>query len=84
MESHLLEELRESQCKIAALTAERQDLERLLQASDHERQLIAYEIHDGLVQHLAAALMHLQAYDHLKDFQPDKSTNEYDAAMANL
>ena len=42
------------------LQQERRTLQHLLQASDHERQLIAYEIHDGLAQQLAAAIMNLQ------------------------
>ena len=37
----------------AALERERRTLKHLLQSSDHERQLIAYEIHDGLAQYLA-------------------------------
>ena len=36
-----------------ALERERRTLEHLLRASDHERQLIAYDIHDGLAQQLA-------------------------------
>lgn len=38
-----------------ALMRERKTLQHMLRASDHERQLIAYEIHDGLAQQLAAA-----------------------------
>ncbi len=37
-------------------------VERVLGLATHERQLIAYEIHDGFVQHAAAALMQLEAY----------------------
>ena len=40
---------------------ERQSLWHMLQASDHERQIISYEIHDGLAQYLAAAAMQFQA-----------------------
>ena len=43
-----------------ALERERQTLRHMLRASDHERQLIAYEIHDGLAQQLAAAIMQFQ------------------------
>ncbi len=41
---------------------------------DCERQLIAQDIHDGLAQHLAGAIMHLQVYaeDRLKN--PDRAT----------
>ena len=49
-----------------ALERERQSLWRMLQASDHERQIISYEIHDGLAQYLAAAGMQFQAHDSLQ------------------
>ena len=39
-----------------ALRKEYHNLKHLLHASDHERRLIAYEIHDGLAQELAGAL----------------------------
>ena len=54
----------------AALEREQQTLKHLLQSSDHERQLIAYEIHDGLAQQLAGAIMQFQTYSHLKDTKP--------------
>lgn len=47
-----------------ALTRERNVLKRLLEIQERERQLVSYEIHDGLAQYLAGALMHLQAYEH--------------------
>ena len=55
-----------------ALRKEHRNLKHLLHSSDHERQLIAYEIHDGLAQQLAGALMQFQAFDHLKDKNPRK------------
>jgi PAS domain S-box-containing protein len=47
-----------------ALLQERRGLEHMLRASDHERQLIAYDIHDGLAQDLAGAIMQFQACEH--------------------
>ena len=46
----------------AALRKELRMLKQLLDASDHERQIIAFEIHDGLAQQLAGAIMHLQTF----------------------
>lgn len=46
-----------------ALRQEHQTCIQLLQAQDHERQAIAYDIHDGLAQYLAGALMELQAME---------------------
>jgi len=48
-----------------SLRHERQVLRRLLAIQERERQLVSYEIHDGLSQYLAGAMMHLDAYEHL-------------------
>jgi PAS domain S-box-containing protein len=45
----------------ADLVAEQRLLKQLLSAHELERKLLAYEIHDGLVQHVTGALMHLEA-----------------------
>ena len=45
------------------LQQEQHLLKRLLNAHEMERQLLAYEIHDGLVQHMTGALMHLESRD---------------------
>ena len=37
-------------------------VEQVLKLNDRERQLIAYEIHDGFVQQMLTALMQLDAY----------------------
>jgi PAS domain S-box-containing protein len=37
-------------------------IEQVFKLNDHERQLIAYEIHDGFVQQILSALMQLDAY----------------------
>jgi PAS domain S-box-containing protein len=47
-----------------ALHRERHVLRQMLEIQERERQLVAYEIHDGLAQFLAGAMMHLQALEH--------------------
>ena len=64
-----------------ALAKERQSLWRMLQASDHERQIISYEIHDGLAQYLAAAGMQFQAYETLRDNLPNEALKAYETAV---
>ena len=64
-----------------ALERERQSLWRMLQASDHERQMIAYDIHDGLAQYLAAAGMQFQAYDSLREQPADEAKKAYETAV---
>jgi signal transduction histidine kinase len=60
-----------------ALQKEQRTLEHMLHASDHERQLIAYDIHDGLAQQLAGAIMQFQVYDHLKGADPEEAQRAY-------
>ena len=67
-----------------AIHRERRTLEHMLQSSDHERQLIAYEIHDGLAQFLTGAIMQFQTYDHLKDQQPEEAARAFDGGMTML
>ncbi len=67
-----------------ALVRERRTLKHMLRASDHERQLIAYDIHDGLAQQLAGAIMQLQTYGHLKRTRPKAAAKAFDAGMTML
>jgi PAS domain S-box-containing protein len=67
-----------------ALAKEHRNLKHLLHASDNERQLIAYEIHDGVAQHLAGAIMQIQAFAHLKDRNPKEAAKAYDAGLTML
>jgi PAS domain S-box-containing protein len=67
-----------------ALAKEHRNLKHMLRSSDHERQLIAYEIHDGLAQGLAGAIMQMQTFHHLKDINPQEASNACQAALAML
>jgi PAS domain S-box-containing protein len=64
-----------------ALQREHRTLKHLLQSSDHERQTIAYEIHDGLAQYLAAAIMQFDVYKHLLEKKPNDAMKAYEGAM---
>lgn len=67
-----------------ALRQERHTLERMLQASDHERQLIAYDIHDGLAQYLTGALMQLQLAQEIRNDRPQDAAAAEEAGMELL
>ena len=67
-----------------ALQKEHRTLKHLLQSSDHERQTIAYEIHDGLAQYLAGAIMQFDVYKHQLEKKPNDAAKAYDAAMTLL
>ena len=49
------------------LQREQQALRRMVLASDHERRLMTYELHDGVAQQLLGALMHFQAQEPRRD-----------------
>jgi signal transduction histidine kinase len=61
---------------------EQETLKHLLQSSDHERQLTAYEIHDGLAQELAGAAMQLETYADLKDQDPQQAARAFEAGVS--
>lgn len=68
----------------AALRREQRTLEHMLRSSDHERQLIAYEIHDGLAQYLAGALMQFDVYCHLKNSKAKEALKAFEAGITML
>ncbi len=64
-----------------ALRRERQSLWRMLQASDHERQVLSYEIHDGLAQYLSSAWMQFQNYNAWRKTSPAEARKAYKTAV---
>lgn len=46
------------------LRTEREVLQQMLRTQERERQLVSYDIHDGLAQYQAGAIMHLEACLH--------------------
>jgi len=63
------------------LEQEQSRLRHMLEASDHERHLISCEIHDGLAQQLAGAIMQFEAADLLKRDQPEQAAKAYQLAL---
>lgn len=59
----LVRDITERKAAMEALQREQEALRKLLAADDRERQLIAYDIHDGLTQFLVAASMNFEAYE---------------------
>lgn len=80
----IIEDITERQEAKEALEREHRTLKHLLQSSDHERQLIAYEIHDGLAQQLAGAIMQFQVYGQVKDTDPKDAANAFHAGVTML
>ena len=80
----LIRDISEREKAVEALRKQYHTLRHLLQSSDHERQLIAYEIHDELAQQLAGAIMQFETSAHLKDGNPEAAAKAYDAGMTML
>lgn len=64
-----------------SLRQERRVLKQLLEMHEQERQLVAYEIHDGLTQQLAGAILQMQAYSRHVQEKPDEAQKEFDRGM---
>ena len=57
----IVEDITATTQAVEELEAERRFLEHLLQVQEGERKLVAYDIHDGFVQLVIGAVMHLDA-----------------------
>ncbi len=55
------------------LQREQDLLKQMLEFQERDRKLIAYEIHDGVVQQTAAALMHLEVYQSALESDPPRA-----------
>jgi signal transduction histidine kinase len=61
----LKHEIKERRHAEELLLKEQRYLRYLLELQDRDRQMVSYEIHDGLVQQLAAAIMQLEIFSRL-------------------
>jgi signal transduction histidine kinase len=67
---------------VDALAAEQELLNHTIAVQDQERQLIAYEIHDGLLQYVAGALLQLEALQ--ARARPDSLADDLDRVTTIL
>ncbi|HUT12817.1 MAG TPA: sensor histidine kinase [Thermoguttaceae bacterium] len=63
---------------------ERRRLNRLLEVYERDRQLLAFEIHDGLAQHLTAARAHCETCRRLREENPQQSERSCETAVELL
>jgi len=70
---HVARDITEQKKAQEALERERVALRHMLDAGDHERHLIGCEVHDGLAQQLASALMQFEVYNCLKEESPARA-----------
>jgi two-component system, NarL family, sensor histidine kinase UhpB len=68
----------------AALRSEQKLLRQLLNVHERERQLFAYEIHDGLSQQVTGSLMHLEASGQAADLTSAFARREFEEGVRLL
>ena len=68
----------------ATLGAERSRLEQALALAERDRQLLGYEIHDGIVQDLTAAVMLLEGVNHQAEFSSPEAKENYEGGVRLL
>ena len=68
----------------SALRDEQILLRRLLYRQEADRKLIAYELHDGPVQYVTAALMHLESARRAIGDGPDQAREAFDTGLGLL
>ncbi|MBN2295616.1 MAG: PAS domain S-box protein [Pirellulales bacterium] len=66
------------------LRAEQQFLKQLIELQERERKIIAYEIHDGLAQHIAGGLMQMQAVQQFPDRHCEQAEKLFDTGLQLL
>src|SRR3954447_16336664 len=68
----------------AQLEAERHRLAEALALAERDRQLLGYEIHDGVVQNLTAAAMMLEGAGRQATFSSPEAKQSYDGGLRLL
>jgi PAS domain S-box-containing protein len=67
-----------------AVAKEQQLLRQLLDLHERDRQVMAYEIHDGFAQQLTAAMYGFQAFQRLREEMPEKAVSSFESGMKLL
>jgi signal transduction histidine kinase len=72
------------QAEVAALRAERKLLVQSLEFHERDRQLVAFEIHDGIIQAMTAALMFLESAASHGPLGPAEQQEQYERGLRVL
>ena len=80
----LRHEIKERRHTEELLLKERRYLRYLLELQDRDRQLVSYEIHDGLVQQLAAAIMHLEVFSRVREGSDNEDWKIFETGLQRL
>jgi len=80
----LAHDLERLQAEVANLQAERKLLQQSLDLHERDRQLVAFEIHDGIIQEMTAALMFLESAGANARFDSPESKEKYQRGVRVL
>ena len=79
-----MKDRQKKQTKNESLQAELRERTAELSAANNALRQMAYDIHDGLAQHLAAAIMQFEVFDHLKQSNAKQAAAAHRAGLAML
>jgi PAS domain S-box-containing protein len=64
-----------------AIQKEQQLLRRIIELHERDRQITAYEIHDGMAQQVTASLLHLEAFRRLRESDAKTAEKSLETAL---
>jgi signal transduction histidine kinase len=80
----LRREIKERRHAEELLLKEQRYLRHLLELQDRDRQMVSYEIHDGLVQQLAASIMQFETFGRLTGRTDDEVWKTFQTGLQSL
>jgi len=79
--AHLRHEIKERRQTEELLQKEQRYLRHLMELQDRDRQLTAYEIHDGLVQQLAASIMQFEMFGRIAGHKSQEAWKTFESGL---
>jgi signal transduction histidine kinase len=67
-----------------AILREQRALRQMLDLQERDRQVLAYELHDGFAQQLSGAMLYLQGFRETLPRRPDEAWRLFDLAISTL
>ena len=77
----IIENITEHKQAAEAIQKEQQLLRRIIELHERDRQITAYEIHDGVTQQVTAAQLHLEAFRRQRDSDANAAEKSLDIAL---
>ncbi len=71
-------------CDITDRRRAQESLRRMMQASDRDRELFTFDLHDGVAQQQLGALMQLEAYERTKCRDTEESQAKFESGLKAL